>query len=130
MSRINYLLWLHHDWLEGGRFSPGNLTFQQLSESQLKQGEISLGTHNIAKQVKYAFELANLYWGQGKVDQTETYLRKTLERYQRLMHACAEHNHPLEFPREVHFAKCAACLLGQEFTGSALIGELDPGYEP
>jgi hypothetical protein len=130
MSRINYLLWLHHDWLEGGRFSPGRLTFQQLSERQLKQGELDIGTHNIASQVRYSFTLANLYWGQGDVDRARTYLRKTLERHKRLMDACAEHDHPLGFPREIHFAKCAAWLLGEAFMGSPLIRELEPGYEP
>jgi hypothetical protein len=130
MSRINYLLWLHHDWLEGGRFSPGGMNFQQLTERQLKDGEIPLATFNIARQVKHSFELANLYWGQGNVDQAQIYLRKTLERYKRLMDACAEHNHPLDFPREIHFAKCAACLLGEEFIGSPLTGDLKPGFEP
>lgn len=130
MSRINYLFWLHHDWLEGGRFSPGNLNFEQLAERQLQQGELPIATHNIASQLRYSFTLANLYWAQGDVKRTQTYLFKTLERYTRLIDACAKHKHPLEFPREIHFAKCAAFLLDQEFKSSPLIGKLELGYEP
>ncbi|WP_394729022.1 hypothetical protein [Altererythrobacter sp. GH1-8] len=130
MSRINYLLWLRHDWLEGGRFDPGGINISELAEKQIRKGDLQIGVHNIASQVRYAFGLASLYWGQGDVDQAETYLRKTLERYSRLMEVCSEHNRTLEFPREIHFAKCAACLLGEKFKDSPLIGDLDIGYEP
>ncbi|NVE94855.1 hypothetical protein [Altererythrobacter lutimaris] len=130
MSRINYLFWLSHHWLEGERFKPGGLNISQLVEKQIRDGELQLGTHNMASQVAHAFRLALLYWGQGDVEQAEKCLRTSLNWYSRLMEVCAEHNRTLEFPREIHFAKCAACLLDEEFIGSPLIGDLDMGYEP
>ncbi|OAN99183.1 hypothetical protein A8B75_19375 [Sphingomonadales bacterium EhC05] len=130
MSRINYLLWLRHDWLEGGRDTADGLNVTQLAEKQIRDGNLEYGVHNIADQVRNSFGLANLYWGLGDVDQAQIYLRTTLERYARLMEVCSEHDRTLEFPREIHFVKCAACLLGETFQNSELIGELDSGYEP
>lgn len=127
--RIDYLLEISHEGLEGPHEAYGGINFLQLVETQLIEGRLDLATWNITCQVKDSFELANLYWGQGDVARAEAYLRQTLERDQRLVRACTEYDLPVQTYHGIEYAKCAACLLGETDTFPRP-GTLEPGYEP
>jgi len=132
MSRIEYLLDIKHDMLEGGREYHDGLNFLELVEKQLEEGKIDLAVSNIMSQPKDCFELAILYWGQGDLENAEKYLRKTLERYDRFVAVGREHNLPLE--TYVHSGytaiKTAAHLLDVKLEGPILKPAINPGYSP
>lgn len=130
VPRIDYLLGIYHDWLEKREEAYGGLNFLGLTDRQLDEGQADLAARNIGGQVGYAFELANLYWGQGHVDRTEHYLRLAIERHERVAAICAEQGWDTANNSRLHYAKCAALLLGCE-TG-ALTSERDngSGYDP
>lgn len=130
MSRIEYLLQLNHDLLEAANKVFGGKNYLGLVEDQIKEGKIDLAIWNISSQVKDCFELANLYWGQGDRTTAETYLRKTLERHQRLRNACADHGLPVPVYRGIECAKSAACLLDTDRESFAGIGAPERGDEP
>ncbi|MEP7349121.1 MAG: hypothetical protein ABI668_04115 [Sphingorhabdus sp.] len=130
MSRIDYLLHVNHSQLEEPHEAYGGINFLQVVERQLAEGQIDLATRNIGNQVKDCFQLANLYWGQGNLARTEAYLNKTLERHQRLVEVCAEHDLPQRSYYGIEYAKCAACLLGIEVEDLARTEPFEPGYEP
>jgi hypothetical protein len=130
MSRIDYLLHVTHDQLEGPHEAYGGGTFLDLVEKQLDEGKVDLAIWNISNQVKDCFELANLYWGQGDLIRAESYMRQTLERHERLVQACAQHNVPRQSYFGIECAKCAACLLGIEVEDFARTESFEPGYEP
>ena len=132
MSRIEYLFDINHDMLEGGRAYHDGLNFLELVEKQLAEGQIDLAVSNIMRQPSHCFELANLYWGQGDLENAEKYLRMTLERYDRFVAALREHKLPEKEYR--HFGetviKAAAVLLDVRLEGPVLTSRLDPGYLP
>lgn len=128
-SRIDFLLETAREQLEGTNEAFGGLNFLQLVEKQIEEGQIGLATWNITTQVKGCFELANLYWEQGDLVQAEAYLRQTLERDQRLVRACVECNLPAKAYCGVEYAKCAACLLGND-ERFPRAEAFEPGYEP
>lgn len=130
ISRVEYLLRLNHDQLEKPHKAYGGGNFLQLVETQLDNGETDLAIWNLGNQVRHCFELANLYWGQGDMDQAEAYMHKTLERHARLVAACSDHNLPRPSYRGIECAKCAACLLGIEVEDFARPETFDLGYEP
>jgi hypothetical protein len=130
VPRIDYLLGIYHDWLEKREEAYGGLNFLGLTDRQLDEGQADLAARNIGRQVGYAFQLANLYWGQGQVDRAEQYLRLAFERHERVAAICAEQGWDTANNSRLHYAKCAALLLGCE-TG-ALTSERDngSGYDP
>ena len=132
MSRIEYLLDVHHAMLEGDREYHGGLIYLELVEKQLTEGDVNLALWNISRQIKDCLELALLYWGQGDVETAYTYLRKTLERYERMVDAAAEHGQNLEERRDIGeaYVKTAAILLSEPLTGPALTVQSKPGYSP
>jgi hypothetical protein len=128
--RIDFLLQMLHDFLEKPDKAYDGGNFLQLVEKQLERGEVDLATWNMTSQVKYSFQLANLYWGQGDLTQAENWLRKTVERHERLVAACADYGVQRQGYAEIVCAKCAALLLDvglAEFVPSA---PFEPRYEP
>ncbi|WP_432769389.1 MAG: tetratricopeptide repeat protein [Sphingopyxis sp.] len=130
ISRIDHLLGMYHDFLEKPEPAYGGVDFVAFVERQLREGQVDLAIWNISSQVRYYFALANLYWGQGDGPRAETYLRRTLERHQRLVDACADHDLPRPSYRGIECAKCAACLLGVEVEDLRRAEAFEPGYEP
>eukprot|EP01136_Pigoraptor_vietnamica_P018116 Opistho-1_new@64279 len=129
MSRIDYLLKINHDQLEGREKAYDGLNFLQLIERQLEKGETDLAIWNLGNQVQLCFQLANLYWGQGEMARAEAYLRQTLERHDRMVRACAELGMARPSYSELQFAICAARLLGIEVEDLKRAEAFDPGYE-
>lgn len=132
MSRIEYLLDLGHDMLEGRRYADSDLNFLELVEQQLQDGKIELAIFNIGRQSGDCFRLANLYWGQGDLANAEKYLRMTLERYYRLLAAVKAHDWPHLSGDNAgqSVIKCAAVLLGVEPGGPLRDFESKIGYLP
>ncbi len=132
MSRIEYLLDISHDRLEGEKEAWDGQNYLELVEQQLRRGEIDLAIGNIGRQPAYCFQIANLYWGQGNLEQAEIYLRKTLERYHRLIAACQEHNWPHYPPKHYGqtYIKTAAVLLDVKLGGPAPGSITEMGYQP
>lgn len=132
LSRIEYLLDITHDFLEGGRAYHDGLNTLELIEKQLADGNIDIAVSNIMRQPKHCFELANLYWGQGDLENAEKYLRKTLERYDRFVAAVREHHLPEAEYRHFGetFIKNAAVLLDVKLEGPVLTSRLEAGYQP
>jgi len=132
LPRDEYLIAIRHDSLEETKDSRDGLTFLELVERQLKEGRVDLALGNISTQVKYCLELAVLYWAKGNRAQAEKYLRMTLERYQRMVTAAAEHDRRLEERSDIGEAdiKTAAILLGEPLDGPALAIASKPGYSP
>lgn len=130
VPRIDYLLGLYHDWLEKREEAYGGLNFLALTDQQLDEGQADLAARNIGGQVGYAFELANLYWGQGQVDRAEHYFRLAIERHERVAAICTEQGWDIANNSKLDYAKCATLLLGSE-TGP-LTSERDngAGYDP
>lgn len=60
MSRIDYLLDINHEMLEGRAYSRDGLNSLELPEHQLAQGQIDLAVRNIMGQPAGCFTLANL----------------------------------------------------------------------
>lgn len=118
-SRIDYLLMVIHDQLEAPKDAFDGLNFLAFVEQQLVDGPLHLALWNIGSQVKYCFQLANLYWGQGDIVRAESYLRQALDRHRRLLRAMAEHGEPARAYDGIEYAKASACLLG-------LAGEVFP----
>ena len=131
-SRIEYLLAVHHDMLEGRRESSGGQNFFELVEQQIAEGRIDLAVDNLAWQAKDCFEIADLYWGQGDLERAEAYLRKTLERNQRRVAVTAQHAwpHPPNHPRAESCIKAAAVLLDAPLAGAGPTTAFEMGYQP
>lgn len=130
MSRVEYLLDLHHEQLEEPKEAFDGLNFLQLVERQLDEGRTDLAIWNITNQVRTCFELADLYWGQGDVARAEGYLRQTLERHRRYLRACADHGVTVRAYHGIDCAKTAACLLNSDPGMFARGGGTEPGFEP
>ncbi|OBV10095.1 hypothetical protein [Erythrobacter dokdonensis] len=132
LPRDEYLIALRHDRLEETKDSRDGLTFLELVEKQLKEGRVDLALRNISTQVKSCLELAVLYWAKGNRAQAEKYLRMTLERYQRMVTAAAEHDRRLDARSDIGeaYIKAAAILLGEPLDGPALTIASKPGYSP
>ncbi|MEE4317829.1 MAG: hypothetical protein V2I74_12695, partial [Erythrobacter sp.] len=132
LPRDEYLIAIRHDSLEETKDSRDGLTFLELVEKQLKEGRVDLALGNISTQVKYCLELAVLYWAKGNRAQAEKYLRMTLERYQRMVTAAAEHDRRLDARNDIGeaYIKAAAILLGEPLDGPALTIASKPGYSP
>lgn len=130
VPRIDYLLKINHDQLEGHEAAYDGLNFLQLIEKQLEDGQTDLAIWNLSNQVQLCFQLANLYWGQGEMARAETYLRQTLERHDRMVRACAELGMARPSYPELQFAKCAARLLGIEIDDLKRAEAFEAGYEP
>ena len=132
LGRVEYLLEVTHDRLEGKTESWGGINFLELVERQLKDGEIDLALTNIGRQHADCFELANLYWGQGDLANAEKYLRMTLERYERMRSAAKEHGRDLSVRNHYGevYIKSAAVLLDVELDGPVLASTHDAGYRP
>jgi hypothetical protein len=130
VPRIDFLLNLHHGWLEAPNQAYGGLNFLGLTDRQLAEGQIDLAARNIGSQIGHAFELANLYWGQGKLDRAEQYLQLTLERHRRVAAICAEQGWDVAVNSRLDFAKCAAFLLGEDPGALGDAADNRPGYDP
>lgn len=129
-SRIDFLLDLTHGYLEKPESAYGGGNFLQLVERQLAEGQTDLATWNIIGQVRHSFELANLYWGQGDLAQAEIWLRKTVERHERLVAACAEYGFQRQDYDDIAYAKCAALFLDVELAEFVPSAPFEPCYEP
>ena len=131
MSRIEYLFDINHDMLEGRRYHGGLSPFE-LIEKQLNEGMVDHAVSMLMLKPKGCFELANLYRGQGDLENAQKYLRMTLERYDRFVEVLREQNLPEEKYR--HFGetyiKIAALLLDVKLEGPVLTSQLEPGYQP
>ncbi|WP_284124632.1 hypothetical protein [Parerythrobacter aestuarii] len=132
MSRIEYLLDINHDMLEGRDFRQSKLNFLELVEQQLADGQTDLALSNLSRQPARCFKIANLHWGQGDLVNAEKYLRMTLERYQRFVAAGEEHGRSLEEYKNFGEAqiKTAAALLDTRLEGPVLTSQVDVGYSP
>ncbi|MDJ0910442.1 MAG: tetratricopeptide repeat protein [Woeseiaceae bacterium] len=132
LSRIEYLLELNHDLLEGQHDSYDGLNYLELVENQLNEGQIDLALFNISQQAKYCFEIANLYWGQGNLRRAEKYLRMTLERYRRFVAAGMAQGQPQTDYDDISgvLVKSASVLLDEPIEGLLLTIESEPGYSP
>ena len=132
MSRIEYLLDLRHEQLEAPHDAWGGLTFYELAERNLAEGNIDLAMFNFASQIADCFELGILYWGQGDLQRAEAYLCKTLERDARRRTAAAEHGwpHPPNHHAAEAYVKVAAVLLGTALDDPAPLSAFEPGYQP
>lgn len=131
-SRIEYLLELKHDMLEGRHDAFDGLNFLELVEQQLNEGQIDLALFSITQQAKDCFEIANLYWGQGDLGNAEKYLRMTLERYRRYIAAGMAHGEQLADYDDISgvLVKLAAVLLDESLEGPLVTMESKPGYSP
>lgn len=132
MSRIEYLLDIRHEQLEAPHDVWDGLTFYELVEQQLAEGNLDLAMSNFAGQIQDCFEIAILYWGQGDLERAELYLHKTLERHQRRRAASEEHgwHYPPNHHSAEAYAKVAAVLLGAPLQGPAPLSAFEPGYQP
>lgn len=132
MSRVEYLLDIRLEHLEAPQEAWDGLTFPQLVEKQLAQGEINQALFNLDSQIAYCFEIAVLHWGQGDLERAETYLHKALERHARRRAAVAEHRwrHPPKHHAAEAYAKVAAVLLGVPLDGATPLSVFEQGYTP
>lgn len=132
MSRVEFLLDTRHEHLKAPHDAWNGLTFYELVEQQLSEGNLDLAMSNFAGQVQYCFEIAILYWGQGDLERAEAYLRKTLERHERRCMAAAEHGwpHPPNHHSAEAYTKVAAVLLGTPLQGAAPLSAFESGYQP
>lgn len=128
--RVDRLLRINHNHLEAPEKAFDGDNFLQLVERQLERGQTDIALFNICCQVKYCFELANLYWGQGELPKAEHWLRSTIERHTRLGDACAALGMPRRSYREIEYAKCAAVLLGVEVADLSRADQFEHCYEP
>ena len=132
MSRIEYLMNIHHENMEKSHEAYGDITFVELVERQFSEGETELAASNVGTQVCEYFELANLYWGQGDLEKAKNYLTKTLERHQRFVDACSEYDLEIGHYHGMENAKAASCLLEMEYlsldNSEALENDCEPWY--
>lgn len=132
LSRVEYLLDLQLEQLEAPQDAWGGLTFYQLVERLLAEGNIDRAMFNLDSQIADNFEIAVLHWGQGDLERAQDYLGRTLERHERRRTAAAEHRwpHPPNHHSAEAYVKAAAVLLGTVPEGPAPLSAFEPGYTP
>jgi len=132
MSRVEFLLDIRHEQLEAPHDVWDGLTFYELVEQQLGEGNLDLAMSNFGGQIQDCFEIAILNWGQGDLERAEAYLRKALERHERRCTAAAEHGwaHPPNHLSAEAYTKVAAVLLGTPLQGAAPLSAFEAGYQP
>lgn len=101
-SRIAYLLEIYHDWAEGKVESWGGIDLRGLIEQQIATGDARMATTNLAGHVRYCFDLAGLYWGQGDIAKAQHYLGKALDSHERMIAYCDQRGPvwPMEYSDE------------------------------
>lgn len=114
-SRIEYLLEIYHDWVEGIVESWGGIDKAALIERQIREGEIALAASNLDDHIKNYFGLANLYWGQGDIEKAKLYLSSAIERHERYLRLWGEQGPFLYRNLYDTDAEIAALLLEREF---------------
>lgn len=111
-SRIAYLTDLYHEWAEGKVEAWGGIDLRGLIEQQIAEGDARMATTNLSGHVRYCFDLAGLYWGQGDIATAQQYLGKALDSHERMIAYCDERGPvwPMEYSDEAD-VRIAALLL-------------------
>jgi len=130
MSRVDYLLAVHHDWFDAPCDGFGGLNYPQFFEQQLAEGKTDLALSNMRRLPKHGFELANLYWGKGDLEKAEQYLRKTLQSFSRYAEAVDEHGGRMHEAKAGAGVKAAALFLGEKLDRPLLTSQLENCYQP
>lgn len=101
-SRIAYLTDLYHEWAEGKVEAWGGIDLRGLIEQQIAAGDARMATTNLAGHVRYCFDLAGLYWGQGDIATAQHYLGKALDSHERMIAYCDQRGPvwPMEYSDE------------------------------
>lgn len=119
LSRVEYLMNVRHQLAEAPSQKDG-LNLPQLAEKHMDEGKVYLAFSNFGRLIKYYFELAILYWGQGNIEQTESYLTKVLDAHKKMVLVAAKHelyllrtaDNKIRWPHQAsEFAKIASYLL-------------------